>query len=295
MKVSAVSIAMFVAMFVAMFAVSAGSASAQHSVPGVYGVLELEVVSDSAGLALNHEYVALPEVGESIKGSASRLPGSGARFANDEFQSRSAVVHGVSAAAYARDNGAPDAAGVALSGNRAWGLMLGFEAGPWAMRAAHQNRAVAAVAPATSMGNNVDAKNSVLAANLRVGAGTAYAAYSVSRGYGSAPLWNPDNPYSASLASTPSTDSRDMLVGVALPCGGVTWLASFIRKNARDLANRDASQLALGATYAMARHTDLYVAYSRINNRSGAGDALGNGSFNGGASSAVNIGMRHGF
>ncbi|WP_426111434.1 porin [Massilia sp. PWRC2] len=283
------------ALLIAMFAASASSAWAQHRVTGVYGVHDLEVVSEFAGLELSHEYTALPDVVESIKGSVPRLPGSGARSASDELQSRSAVVHGVSAATYARDDGSHDTGAVAMTGNRTWGLMLGFEAGPWAMRAAHQNRAVAAVAPATAMGNNVDAKNSVLAANLRVGAGTAYAAYSVSRGYGSAPLWNPDNPYSASLASTPSTDSRDMLVGVALPCGGVTWLASFIRKNDRDLANRDANQLALGATYAMARHTDLYVAYSRINNRSGSAYSVGNASSNGGATSAVNIGMRHGF
>jgi predicted porin len=151
------------------------------------------------------------------------------------------------------------------------------------------------VAPATAMGNNMDAKNTILAANLRFGIATAYAAYSVNRGWGSSPLWNPDNPYGATMASSPSTDSRDVLVGLSLPVGATTLLASFVRKNDRDLANRDAHQVAVGASYAMSRRTDFYAAYSRISNRNGAAYTVGNASSPGGSSAALNLGMRHAF
>jgi predicted porin len=98
------------------------------------------------------------------------------------------------------------------------------------------------------------------------------------------------------VASSPSTDSRDVLLGVAVPVGrSTTLLASFIHKNDRDRANRDANELAFGASYIVNRRTDFYAAYSFIQNISAAGiprssaDAIGRGS------SALSIGMRHAF
>lgn len=257
----------------------------------------------TVGRQQNLEYTALTEVGDPFKGgtagSATNLIGTAGRREDNSIHYHSGAVRGLSAAAsYSRDDTPEQGGGPAvlsMSGNRAWGMSVGLESGPWVIRAAHQNRSVAAVAPATPMGNSLDAKNSVLAANLRVGPGTAYAAYSVSRGYASSPLWNPDNPYSAAIVSTPSTNSRDMLIGMAVPVGGATLLASYIRKNDRDLANRDADQVALGATYALSRRTDFYAAYSHINNRNGAGYTVGNASSAGSGSSAVNVGMRHAF
>jgi predicted porin len=247
------------------------------------------------GRQMNLEYVALTDVGDPFKGgmagSASNLIGSGGRRIDNSIQYYSGEMNGMSAAAsygFGEIVGDP-------SGNRAWGVSVGFRKGPLTVRAAHQNRNVVKAAPATPMGNVLDAKNSILAANVRVGIGTAYAAYSVNRGWASSPLWNPDNPYGAAIASTPSTDSRDVLVGLAMPFGATTMLASYIRKNDRDLANRDADQVALGATYAMSRRTDFYAAYSRINNRNGAGYTVGNASSPGRGSSALNLGMRHSF
>ena len=101
--------------------------------------------------------------------------------------------------------------------NRAWGISVGMQGGPVTFRIAHQNRNVAHVVPSMPLGTRMDAKNSLIAAHVDVGPMKAYAAYSASRGWGNSPLWNPDNPYSAALASTPSTDSRDVLVGLAMP------------------------------------------------------------------------------
>lgn len=179
--------------------------------------------------------------------------------------------------------------------NRAWGVSLGVDTGPVHFRLAHQNKNVAKVAPAMPLGNRMDAKNSIVAASMDFGPVKGYTAYSANRGWGSSPLWNPDNPYGAALASTPSRDSRDVLVGVAMPAGATTWLASFIRKNDRDLANLDADQFAFGGTYKISRRTDVYSAYSHTRWRSGAGAMASSALFAGKGSSALNVGMRHSF
>jgi len=174
---------------------------------------------------------------------------------------------------------------------RAWGMSLGLSAGPLTIRAAHQNRNVAKITRYDQVGITMAAKNSIVAANMRFGWGTAYAAYSASRGWNSSPLFNPDNPYGAGIATTRSTNSRDVLAGVAVPMTrSTTLLASYIRKNDRDAANNDARQLALGATYTVSRRMDFYAAYSRIQHLNGA--HLG---VNRGSGSAVNVGMRRAF
>lgn len=177
-------------------------------------------------------------------------------------------------------------------GSRAWGKSVGIQGGPIHFRIAHQNRNVAKVQPLMPLGIRTDAKNSVFAANIDVGPAKAYAAYSANRGWGSSPLWNPDNPYGAAMAATPSTDSRDVLLGVAMPMGATTYLASFVRKNDRDLANLDAQQLAIGATYTMSRRLDFYAAVSHTQLRVGA---AGIAAVKGNGSSALNLGMRHSF
>ncbi|MBC7455655.1 MAG: porin [Massilia sp.] len=260
----------------------------------------------TVGRQHNLDYLVLADVGDPFKGgmagSAANLVGYGARRVDNSVHYYSAQLHGVSAAAsYSVGAGAGAVPGAGAGGanarplNRAWGISVGVERGPLMLRAAHQNRNRDAVTPSSAMGNQVEAKNTIVAANLRLGQGTAYAAYSANRGWGSSPLWNPDNPYGAAIASTASTDSRDMLVGVALPVGATTWLASFIRKNDRDLANRDADQIAIGATYALSQRTDFYAAYSRISNRNGAAYTVGNASAPGSGSAALNLGMRHAF
>ncbi len=129
----------------------------------------------------------------------------------------------------------------------------------------------------------------MIAANIDIGPVKAYTAYSATRGWGSSPLWNPDNPYGAAMISTPSTNSRDVLMGMAMPMGDTTLLASFVRKNDRDIANFDAQQLAIGATYAMSRKLDFFaaVSHTQLRNKRAMGAASG--------SAALNLGMRHSF
>jgi predicted porin len=176
--------------------------------------------------------------------------------------------------------------------NRVWGMSVGFSSGPFTLRAAHQNRNIANTTTLTQFGNSYDARNSIIAANLDIGGPKVYAAYSYTKGPGYMPLWNPDNPYSAGLFTTPSSRSRDAMVGFALPQGATTWLVSYIRKDDRDLANRDAKQFAVGASYALARRTDVYAAVSRIQIRNGAPNMPIAGQP---STKAINIGLRHSF
>lgn len=249
--------------------------------PGVYRLSRLYSL----------EYLALADMADPSEGgptgSTANLLGGGGMRSGREVRFYKAPVKGLSAGASYTDRISGDRA------HRAWGLSVGLSLGAVTLRAAHQNRNVAKVRLFDRAGNNMDARNSLIAASLKYSWGTAYTGYSINRGWGSTPLFNPDNPYGASFASTPSTDSRDVLLGVAVPVGhATTVLASFIRRNDRDLSNRDANQFALGASYAVSRRTDFYAAYTHIQNRGGAGLAIdGIGTKN----SAISVGMRHAF
>ncbi|QNA99441.1 porin [Massilia sp. Se16.2.3] len=247
------------------------------------------------GRQYNLQYLALTNVADPFKGgmagSAGNLIGGGQRVDNS-IQYYGALARGISAgASYAfREKVDTSPAG------RAWGMTVGFEHGPLTLRAAHQNLNAVRVQFNSKTSNDTAARNSILAANLRLGWGTAYAAYSLSRGWASSPLFNPDNPYSAGLARTPSNNSRDVLVGLAVPVSQrTTLLTSYIQKDDRDLANQDANQMAIGASHAVSRRTDFYAAYSHIRNRNGAGYTVGNASSRGNGNSAFNVGMRHAF
>jgi predicted porin len=247
------------------------------------------------GRQYNLEYLALADVGDPFHagtaGKASNLVGPDGMRADSNVRYYSSRSDGLSTGA----SWTVDTLGGHPMGDRAWGMTVGVDLGAFTLRAAHQNRHVAQVHLYDLAGANMDAKNSLIAANFRTRWGTAYAAYAANRGWGSSPLYNPDNPYSAGVASTSSTDSRDTLMGVAVPLTrATTFLASFIHKNDRDLANRDANQFAVGASYVVSRKTDFYAALSHTVTTNGNGVLIG-GAARPSGSSAVNVGMRHAF
>ncbi|MFC0252672.1 porin [Massilia consociata] len=244
----------------------------------------------TVGRQYSLEFLALADVGDPFHGglAGSASPAAGGRRTEDSVTYQGQFKGFTAGSSWGKGDidGSPS--------GRAWGMTVGFSAGPFTLRAAHQNRNVAKITRYDQVGISMAAKNSIIAANLQLGWGTAYAAYSASRGWGSSPLFNPDNPYGAGITTTPSTDSRDVLAGVAVPLGhATTLLASYIRKNDRDPANRDAQQVAVGATYAVSRRLDFYAAYSHIRHTGG----LANGVVRpgGGGGGAVNVGMRRAF
>jgi predicted porin len=242
----------------------------------------------TVGRQYNLEFLALTDVGDPFHGG---LAGSGSGAAGaprtDDSVTYQRQFNGFTAGS---SWGKGDIDG--SPSGRAWGMTVGFNAGPFTLRAAHQNRNVAKVTRINPVDITMAAKNSIVAANMRFDWGTAYAAYSASRGWGSSPLFNPDNPYGARITSIASTDSRDVLAGVAVPLShATTLLASYIRKNDRDPADRDARQVAIGATYAVSRSLDFYAAYSHIRHQSG----VRNASVREGGGGAINVGMRRAF
>jgi predicted porin len=178
--------------------------------------------------------------------------------------------------------------------NRAYGATIGYAHGAANLSVSHQRKDNLLDATGTMPAVDQSARNTLVAANFNFGRFVGYAAYGHSKGDGSSP-WDMSNPYGAVAQSTPSNDSRDVLVGIAVPRGALTWLASYIHKDDRGLANRDANQIAVGASYALSKRTDFYAAFARIQNRNGAGYTVGNATSAGQGDKAINIGLRHAF
>jgi predicted porin len=178
--------------------------------------------------------------------------------------------------------------------NRAYGATLGYAKGAANLSITHQRKENMLDATGTTPPVDQSARNTLVGANVDFGRFIGYAAYGRSRGDGST-QWNMDNPYGAVVQTTPSNDSRDALFGIAVPMGAATWMASYVRKDDRGLADRDASQIAFGFSYAMSRRTDWYAAIAKIQNRNSAAYTVGNASGSGRGDRAVNVGLRHSF
>jgi predicted porin len=99
----------------------------------------------------------------------------------------------------------------------------------------------------------------------------------------------------ANSSPRPTTDSNDALVGVTVPFGPHTLLASAVRKNDKTAQNRDANQWGVGYRYALSKRTDLYTAYARIKNKNGVNYTVGSAIEPGSGDKAFNVGVRHTF
>jgi general bacterial porin, GBP family len=185
------------------------------------------------------------------------------------------------------------------SAGRQFGAALAYANGPLNVRLGYNNKntdvTAAAATTASPAASNRISTNTLLAANYNFNVVKAYAAFGIDKGPKSAELPNATNPYGTAVAPTASDDSRELLLGVAMPFGASTVLASYIRKDDRTFRNQDADQWALGYTYDMSKRTKLYSSIARIKNKNNAGYTVGNGSEVGTGNKAVNIGVRHSF
>lgn len=187
------------------------------------------------------------------------------------------------------------------SAGRQFGAALAYASGPLHVRLAYNNKNndTAAVPSAAGIISRDIGRNTLLAANYNFGVAKAFLAYGIDKGPASAVLRtakeNP-NPFGAVLNQPrASTDSSDLLLGVAVPFGASTVLASYIRKDDKTSLNQDAHQWALGYTYALSKRTSLYSSYARIDNKNGAGYTVGNNTEVGSGDQAFNLGVRHSF
>lgn len=242
----------------------------------------------------NTPYLGLTDIADpfqgGIVGANSYLVGyTGRRFDNTiKYQTPS--LHGLSAAALYSFGEAQFSSEI----NRAYGANIGYADGPVSLSVAYQ-RKNSVIGPASMVPvDDSSARNTVVAANVDFGILKAYAGYGHNRGMDRS-VWDSDNPYGALAQSNPTTNSRDMLLGVSIPHGAYTFLASYIHKDDRSLLNQDANQVAMGLTYALSRRTGFYAAYAKIFNSNGGHYTVGNETDRGRGGSAVNVGVRHSF
>ncbi|MRW83495.1 porin [Pseudoduganella sp. FT26W] len=177
------------------------------------------------------------------------------------------------------------------------GASLGYNNGPLNVAVAYnsKNNDTATVKTA-GMGHN-----GLIAANYDFKVVKVFGAYSKDKGTGSAPI----NGAASATATTnnfgytfaQTADSADALLGLTAPVGDTagTVMASYIRKNDKEVANRDADQWAIGYSYALSKRTSTYVAYAKIKNKNGAGYTVGNNTEAGTGDKAFNLGLKHSF
>lgn len=90
-------------------------------------------------------------------------------------------------------------------------------------------------------------------------------------------------------------DQRDGLLGVSVPLGKGTLLATYIRKSDKLAANSDAQQTSIGYTYPMSKRTILYTAFSHMSNDAGSRARLGATAPAGASASSLLFGAMHSF
>ena len=178
---------------------------------------------------------------------------------------------------------------------RQFGLGLNYGQGPLNARLVYNNRNNDTVATGTTPAVERDSgRNTLLAVNYDFAVVKAYFAYGVDKGVNSAAL-PVANAYAYRVAPRPSLDSNDILVGVQVPVGSGTIMASLIRKNDKTNFNQDADQWAIGYLHSLSKRTGVYLAYAKIKNKNGAGYTVGNNNEAGTGDKAFNVGVRHSF
>lgn len=188
--------------------------------------------------------------------------------ANNDIMYSTPVIGGFSAnLAYGFGEVAGD-----TSASRYIGGSAGYAEGPLFVRLAYQSSNNAAA--------NGAAKNTLLGATYNFGPAKLHAAYAVSK---------------TDAAGVASVDAADGMIGVSVPVGASTFLASYVRRNDKLAVNRDAGQIGIGYTYDMSKRTSFYAAYARIDNKNGAAYVVGNATEAGSGDKAFNIGIRHRF
>lgn len=177
------------------------------------------------------------------------------------------------------------------SANRQVGGSLGYSNGPLNVAVAYNSKNNDTLTVKTAgVGHNT-----LIAANYDFKVVKVFGAYSKDKGLNSAPLNGSATAYTG-VTFAGSQDSSDALIGVSAPVGAAgTLMASYIRKNDKEMANRDADQWGIGYNYALSKRTSTYVAYARIKNKNGAGYTVGNNADAGTGDKAFNLGLRHSF
>jgi predicted porin len=147
--------------------------------------------------------------------------------------------------------------------SRQIGFAAGYAKGPATIRLAHNQ---------TNNATATDrARNTLLVGKYDFGMLAVSLGYGINKGLG-------------------KIDSRDLLLGVSVPFGAHTVMATYIRKDDKSAANTlDAHQVAAAYNYALSKRTSLYAAYAKLSNTNFTTTKFGTGD------KELDIGIRHTF
>ncbi|WP_308602415.1 MULTISPECIES: porin [unclassified Massilia] len=123
---------------------------------------------------------------------------------------------------------------------RQFGRGLSYRNGPLMLRVGYHNNDTA------TLKNTGNARNLVVGGTYDIGSNRVHLAYAINKGLNSAMPRNTANPFGYATLPVFSTDSCDVLVGLTVPYGAHTLMASWIGRNDRTRFNQDAHQFALG-------------------------------------------------
>lgn len=207
--------------------------------------------------------------GDGLVGGASRLMGGGGFRMSNAINYQTPALGGFYGDV---GYGLGEAAGN-TSENRLWTLKAGYTAGPVDVVLAHYNQ-------------NKSAATGGATKNTLIGASYDFKVVKLRVGYD----WLKGDTTAATVL-----DQRDLLIGVNVPLGTGTLLASYIRKSDKLGANADARQAAVGYTYPLSKRTLLYTAYSHTSNDSSARYNLHASAPSGESDSAIQVGINHSF
>ncbi|MEC5160992.1 general bacterial porin, GBP family [Janthinobacterium sp. CG_23.3] len=174
------------------------------------------------------------------------------------------------------------------------GAAVAYANGPLNARVVYNltNNDQTATAPRTS---TTLSRNILVAANYDFTVAKAFVAYGKDEGANSA-FGGRKELVGVNNIGRASDDSQQALVGFTVPVGPAgTVMASYIRKDDKTAVNADATQFALGYSYALSKRTSAYTSIAKINNKRNAGYTVGNATEAGTGDKAFNIGMRHSF
>jgi predicted porin len=177
------------------------------------------------------------------------------------------------------------------SAGRQYGGAIAYANGPLTLRLAYNSKNTDVVASGINHGIG---RNTLLGGNYGLRWAKLYFAYGIDKGFNSATLGNANNPYGG-VKPTPSTDGRDVLLGLSAPVGPGKLTLSAMHKDDRTSFNQDASSWGIGYLYDLSKRTGLYAAYAHINNHSGAGYTVANNTESGSGDTGYNLGIRHTF
>ncbi len=255
----------------------------------IVGLCSAKLGSVSIGLQDTPLFTTLNTVVDPLRNGIARsnnlMPSTGFRASNSVLL-RSAEVNGFSAdfMVAAGEVAADSSAGRSLGGS------VAYSKGPLNIRLAYHHRDN----NSAPLKHNGSGRNFLLGANYDFELAKAWFGLGVDKGLNSAPYNNSGAPFGGT-APAPSTNSRDLLLGISVPFGPHTVVASAIEKDDRGVLNQDAQQYALAYMYAFSKRTDIYTSYARIRNHNGASYTEGNSEEPGLGDRQFTVGLRHRF